>query len=69
MRLLRIRAMNPWSQLICLWVLAALMMSLGWLWQRSRANAGIVDVLWAGGTGASAILYRHLGGGRARGHA
>ncbi len=23
------------------------MMSLGWLWQRPRTNAGIVDVLWA----------------------
>jgi steroid 5-alpha reductase family enzyme len=60
-----VRVMNPWGQLICVWVLAALMMSLGWLWQRSRANAGIVDVLWAGGTGASAVLYAILGEGAA----
>ena len=46
--------MNPWIQLTSLWALAALMMSLGWFWQRSRGNAGIVDVLWAAGTGLSA---------------
>ena len=39
--------MSLWIQLTCLWMLAALMMSLGWFWQRSRVNAGIVDVLWA----------------------
>src|SRR5450755_2061658 len=61
----RVCAMNPWIQLTGLWVLAALMMSLGWLWQRSRANAGIVDVLWAGGTGMSAILLAMLGEGAA----
>jgi steroid 5-alpha reductase family enzyme len=48
--------MNAWIQLACLWALAALMMTLGWQWQRSRSNAGIVDVLWAAGTGAGAIL-------------
>jgi steroid 5-alpha reductase family enzyme len=57
--------MSTWIQLSCLWVLAALMMSLGWLWQRSRANAGIVDVLWAGGTGAGAVLSAMLGDGAA----
>jgi steroid 5-alpha reductase family enzyme len=58
-------AMNPWIQLTCIWMLAALMMSLGWLWQRSRDNAGIVDVLWAGGTGVCAILIAILGDGAA----
>jgi steroid 5-alpha reductase family enzyme len=57
--------MNPWIQLTSLWALAALMMSLGWLWQRSHANAGIVDVLWAGGTAMGAILYAILGAGAA----
>jgi steroid 5-alpha reductase family enzyme len=56
---------SPWIQLSCLWALAALMMSLGWLWQRLRANAGIVDVLWAGGTGASAVLFAMVGDGNA----
>ena len=55
--------MNPWIQLVCLWLLAALMMSLGWLWQRPRSNAGIVDVLWAGGVGGSAALFALLGDG------
>jgi steroid 5-alpha reductase family enzyme len=55
--------MKPWSQLACLWMLAALVMSLGWVWQRSRANAGIVDVLWAGGTGAGAVLFAVWGDG------
>jgi steroid 5-alpha reductase family enzyme len=57
--------MNPWSHLLFLWVFAALTMSLGWQWQRSRDNAGIVDVLWAGGTGVGAILIAILGEGAA----
>ncbi len=55
--------MNPWIPLGLLWLLAASMMSLGWLWQRSRSNAGIVDVLWAAGLGASAVLFAFLGSG------
>jgi steroid 5-alpha reductase family enzyme len=55
--------MNPWIQLGCLWVLAALMMSLGWLWQRPRANAGIVDVLWASGVGGAAVFLAVFGDG------
>ena len=57
--------MSLWIQLTCLWMLAALMMSLGWFWQRSRVNAGIVDVLWAGGTGMSAVLFAMSGDGAA----
>jgi steroid 5-alpha reductase family enzyme len=55
--------MNPWMQLGYLWAFAASMMSLGWQWQRARANAGIVDVLWALGLGASAIYFAALGDG------
>jgi steroid 5-alpha reductase family enzyme len=58
--------MNPWILLVVLWLLAALMMSLGWLWQRPRSNAGIVDVLWAGGVGGSAVLFALLGDGGLR---
>lgn len=49
--------------LILVWVLAALLMSGGWLWQRRHENAGIVDVLWASGLGASALLCALLGRG------
>jgi steroid 5-alpha reductase family enzyme len=55
--------MNSWGQLACLWVLAALMMSFGWLWQLSHVKAGIVDVLWASGVGGGAILFSVLGDG------
>ena len=55
--------MNLWIQLGLLWLLAVAMMSLGWLWQRRRANAGIVDVLWASGVGGSAVLFALLGSG------
>ena len=55
--------MNPWIQLALLWLLAAAMMTLGWVWQRSRNNAGIVDALWAGGLGGSAVLFALLGDG------
>ncbi len=55
--------MNPWWQLLGVWLLAAIMMTLGWLWQRARANAGIVDVLWSAGVGGSAVLLAAFGSG------
>ncbi len=55
--------MNPWLQLPMIWLLAAVLMSLGWLWQRARSNAGIVDVLWAAGVGGSAIVLAISGSG------
>ena len=55
--------MNPWSQLLLVWLLAAVLMTLGWLWQKARSNAGIVDVLWAAGVGGSAVLLAITGSG------
>ncbi|CAM5418427.1 hypothetical protein RLIN73S_00007 [Rhodanobacter lindaniclasticus] len=55
--------MNPWWQLLLVWLLAALVMTLGWQWQRRRSNAGIVDVLWAAGVGGSAVLLAIAGSG------
>jgi len=55
--------MNPWWSLLVVWLLAAAMMTLGWQWQRVRANAGIVDVLWAAGVGGSAVLLALTGDG------
>ncbi|WEN15686.1 DUF1295 domain-containing protein [Rhodanobacter sp. AS-Z3] len=57
--------MNPWWQLLIVWLLAALMMTLGWQWQRKRSNAGIVDALWAAGLGGSAVLLALTGSGAA----
>jgi steroid 5-alpha reductase family enzyme len=48
---------------VSIWLLAVVIMSVGWLWQRRRENAGIVDVLWAGGLGASAVCAALLGTG------
>ncbi|MGH8369799.1 MAG: DUF1295 domain-containing protein [Gammaproteobacteria bacterium] len=48
--------MNPYWLLFGVWLLAVVMMSLGWLWQRAHTNAGIVDALWAAGLGGSAVL-------------
>lgn len=58
--------MNPWMSLLAVWALASLMMIGGWLWQKRRANAGIVDVLWAAGVGGSAVLLAVLGSGATR---
>lgn len=55
--------MNPWIALLLVWVLACLMMVGGWWWQRRRDNAGIVDVIWAGGVGSAAVLLAALGQG------
>jgi len=48
---------------LLLWAVAALAMAAGWSWQRRRGNAGIVDVIWAGGVGAGAVLYGLIGTG------
>ncbi len=54
---------NPFLQLAGLWLLAAIMMTLGWRWQRSHTNAGIVDVLWSAGIGGSAVALALCGDG------
>lgn len=55
--------MNIWAQLLAIWCGAAVLMTLGWTWQRRRNNAGIVDVLWALGLAASAVALAAGGGG------
>jgi steroid 5-alpha reductase family enzyme len=57
--------MNLWQSLLLVWLLAALMMTAGWQWQRRHCNAGIVDVLWATGVGGSAIVLAVVGDGSA----
>ena len=49
------------------WVLlyAVVVMSIGWAWQRRHRNIGIVDVLWAKGLAAAALLLAWLGDGAA----
>ena len=55
--------MNPWQQLLLVWLVAVLAQSLGWLWQRKRTNAGIVDVVWSFGVGGAAVLVAATGSG------
>lgn len=55
--------MSPIIWVSIVWAIAALAMTGGWLWQRRRDNAGIVDVIWAAGVGGSAALYALLGDG------
>lgn len=55
--------MSPWLLLLMAWLLAALMMGIGWQWQRRHANASNVDVLWAAGLGGAALLTAALGQG------
>jgi len=55
--------MSAAMQLLSLGVLMVVIMSMGWLWQRRRRNAGIVDVLWAAGLGLAALLMAVTGPG------
>ncbi len=55
--------MSMSTTLLLIWALAAVAQSLGWLWQRRRANAGIVDVIWAGGVGMAALVAALCGDG------
>ncbi|MCQ4163504.1 DUF1295 domain-containing protein [Tahibacter harae] len=57
--------MNVLVQLALIWLLAALAQSAGWLWQRKRRNAGIVDAIWAAGVGGAAVVLAALGEGAA----
>ncbi len=52
-----------WRLLLLIWLAAAGMMTLGWLWQWRRDNAGIVDVLWSLGLAISAVLNGLYGSG------
>ncbi|MGN6478693.1 DUF1295 domain-containing protein [Luteibacter sp.] len=49
--------------LILLAAVMVVVMTAGWLWQRRHRNAGIVDVLWAGGLGLAAVLMAWTGDG------
>mgnify|MGYP001002070542 FL=1 len=55
--------MNLAPQLLLIWAFAAVLMLLGWQWQRRRRNAGIVDVLWAFGLACSALWLALSGSG------
>jgi len=55
--------MSAMSQLLLIWLLAAMAQTAGWLRQRRTHNAGIVDVIWAAGVGGAAILLAVLGRG------
>ncbi|WP_313696869.1 DUF1295 domain-containing protein [Achromobacter sp.] len=55
--------MTIWQQWFCIAVVMIAAMALAWGWQRRRANAGIVDVVWALGMGASAWLIAATGEG------
>jgi steroid 5-alpha reductase family enzyme len=49
--------------LLAIWLTSAVMMTLGWLWQRHRENAGIVDVLWSAALAGSAVVNGVFGAG------
>lgn len=55
--------MNAGTALLIVWLLAALLQTAGWAWQRRRHNAGIVDVLWSTGLAIAAIVLAILGDG------
>lgn len=56
-------AWSPAMQLAVLGAAWGPVMALGWLWQRRHGNAGIVDVLWATGLAAGAVLIAATGSG------
>jgi steroid 5-alpha reductase family enzyme len=55
--------MSEWQQLLLVWAVAVLAQMLGWRWQRTRENAGIVDVVWSFGVGGAAVLAATTGTG------
>jgi steroid 5-alpha reductase family enzyme len=55
--------MSPWRALVMAWIAMVVVMTLGWAWQRRRANAGIVDALWAAGLAGTAVWLAVAGSG------
>jgi steroid 5-alpha reductase family enzyme len=49
--------------LLWVWCGGALLMAIGWAWQRRHADIGIVDVLWSAGVGLAAIVIAVQGEG------
>jgi steroid 5-alpha reductase family enzyme len=47
------------------WIATSAVMLAGWLWQKRRRNAGIVDVLWSLSMASSAVFYSLVGSGAA----
>lgn len=54
--------MNLWPVLL-IWLIASVVMLLGWLRQRQTRNAGIVDVLWSACMAGAALFYAGIAGG------
>jgi steroid 5-alpha reductase family enzyme len=55
--------MIPITLVLIAWLLIAAVMAVLWLVQRATRDAGVVDVAWAGGLGALAVLYALLAPG------
>ncbi|AXK71177.1 DUF1295 domain-containing protein [Lysobacter sp. TY2-98] len=55
--------MSVFTALLIVWAGAAVAQTFAWRWQQRRRDAGIVDVVWAGGVGASAVVLAVLGDG------
>jgi steroid 5-alpha reductase family enzyme len=48
---------------LLVWLLAMILQTAGWRWQKRRRNAGIVDALWALGLAVAAVVSACLGTG------
>jgi steroid 5-alpha reductase family enzyme len=57
--------MSTGASLLLVWALAAAAQTLAWWWQQRHRNAGLVDVVWAGGVAGAAVLLAALGDGAA----
>jgi steroid 5-alpha reductase family enzyme len=55
--------MHVGTTLLCVWLGSAFAMTLGWMWQRSRHNAGIVDVIWSTCLAAAAVFIAAVSDG------
>ena len=55
--------MSSIMSIAIVWIGASMIMIAGWLYQRRRRNAGIVDVLWSACMAASAVFYALTGSG------
>ena len=55
--------MNAWQQVLLVYAFAVVLQGLAWACQQRTRNAGIVDVAWSFGVGASAVLVAVTGNG------
>lgn len=54
---------DVWWQVVTVWAVTAVAMTIGWVVQYRTRNATLVDAIWSASMGAAALFYAAMGSG------